>query len=128
MLGHRLLLSVTAVLASLSRVRAGHHVIVGAPVAPGGGVPLRLNVNDLLAAAGPQWDLYVQALRAMQDMDSDDKFSYFQTAGMSISACVAAEGVYANSSRPVFTVCHIFSGTTQGSDRVLNGLATFRTV
>ncbi len=90
MLGHRLLLSVTAVLASLSRIRAGHHLIVGAPVAPGGEVPLRLNVNDLQAAAGLQWDLYVQALRAMQNMDSDGRLSYFQTAGTSVSACATA--------------------------------------
>lgn len=100
MLGNYFLLSVTAALAFLTEVRADHHLIVGAPVPPGDDVPLRLSVNDLQAAAGPQWDLYVQALRAMQDMDSDDKLSYFQTAGMLMSVYAAAEGVYADPLRP----------------------------
>ncbi|ATY59787.1 tyrosinase precursor [Cordyceps militaris] len=83
MLGNRLLLSATAALTWLSQVQADHHLILGAAVPDGSsGVPLRLNVNDLQAAAGPQWDLYIQAIRAMQDMKIEDKLSYFQTAGI----------------------------------------------
>ncbi|PHH92687.1 hypothetical protein CDD83_6105 [Cordyceps sp. RAO-2017] len=39
---------------------------------------VRRNVNDLFDERGPEWDLYVQALSAMQDADSDDPLSWFQ--------------------------------------------------
>ncbi|KAJ3499090.1 hypothetical protein NLG97_g624 [Lecanicillium saksenae] len=81
--GNRLLVSASAAVAFLAQaVLADHHLIYGAPVPSDNDVPLRLNINDLHAAAGPQWDLYIQALRAMQDMDSSDDLSYFMTAGI----------------------------------------------
>lgn len=128
MLGNCLLLSVTAALVFLPGVQADHHLIVGTPVPLGEDVPLRLNVNDLQAAAGPQWDLYVQALRAMQDMDSDDKLSYFQTAGMLTSAYAALKECMLILYVQVFTACHMFSGTMQVPDRALNGLDIVPTV
>ncbi|OAA56769.1 tyrosinase precursor [Cordyceps fumosorosea ARSEF 2679] len=83
MLSNRLLISAAATLACLAKViNADHHLIVGAAVPSANDIPLRLNVNDLQAAAGPQWDLYIQALLAMQNMDYDDELSFFQTAGI----------------------------------------------
>ncbi|KAJ6783330.1 hypothetical protein PWT90_02565 [Aphanocladium album] len=83
MYGNRLLVSASAALVSLVQVvLADHHLIYGAPVPSQDDVPLRRNINDLQAAGGPQWDLYIQALRAMQDMDSSDDLSYFMTAGI----------------------------------------------
>ncbi len=123
MLGNNLFLSAAAALAFLAKARADHHLVVGAAVPSEGDVPLRLNVNDLQATAGPQWDLYVQALRAMQDMDSDDKLSYFQTAGMlTISrhprCCLLTSFVQGS------TACLLFSGTMPVPDGVPNGSAT----
>lgn len=87
MYGNRLLISATAALASLAKLAiADHHLIYGAPVSDANDIPLRRNINELQAEAGPQWDLYVQALRAMQDMQSNDQLSYFQLAGMTPQA------------------------------------------
>ncbi|KAJ3499290.1 hypothetical protein NLG97_g453 [Lecanicillium saksenae] len=47
-----------------------------------GPVPLRRSITELAAEAGPQWDLYLQALRALQDRDAKDPESYFQIAGI----------------------------------------------
>ncbi|PMB70012.1 Tyrosinase [Beauveria bassiana] len=45
-----------------------------------GPIPLRRSITELAAEAGPQWDLYLQALRAMYDRDSQDPESFFQIA------------------------------------------------
>ncbi|OAA74566.1 tyrosinase precursor [Akanthomyces lecanii RCEF 1005] len=45
-------------------------------------VPLRRSITELAAEAGPQWDLYLQALRSMYDRDSKDPESFFQVAGI----------------------------------------------
>ncbi|KAM3523166.1 hypothetical protein MY4038_008303 [Beauveria bassiana] len=47
-----------------------------------GPIPLRRSITELAAEAGPQWDLYLQALRAMYDRDSQDPESFFQIAGI----------------------------------------------
>ncbi|EJP66768.1 tyrosinase 2 [Beauveria bassiana ARSEF 2860] len=47
-----------------------------------GPIPLRRSITELAAEAGPQWDLYLQALRAMYDRDSKDPESFFQIAGI----------------------------------------------
>ncbi|KAM4066537.1 tyrosinase [Hirsutella rhossiliensis] len=62
---------------------ADPYPITGAPVpqnAPG--VPLRMNINDLQAAGGPQWDLYLRALSDMQSVNYHDTLSYFQISGI----------------------------------------------
>ncbi|OAR00710.1 hypothetical protein LLEC1_00243 [Akanthomyces lecanii] len=43
-------------------------------------VPHRRCITELAAEAGPQWDLYLQALRSMHDRDSRDPESFFQIA------------------------------------------------
>ncbi|KJZ76437.1 hypothetical protein HIM_04166 [Hirsutella minnesotensis 3608] len=56
--------------------------VTGVPVSQSGAVPLRRSINDLQAAGGPQWDLYLLALLALQQ-DPDDRItSYFQLAGI----------------------------------------------
>ncbi|KAJ2968682.1 hypothetical protein NQ176_g9060 [Zarea fungicola] len=68
-------------IAYLEQVQADHHLVNGAPLPPDGSIPLRRNVDVLEAESGPQWDLYVQALLEMQDVDAKDPLSYFQIAG-----------------------------------------------
>ncbi|PNY24311.1 Tyrosinase [Tolypocladium capitatum] len=56
--------------------------VTGVPVGSGvDGVPLRQNINDLQAAGGPAWDLYIRALSAMQAAKETDPLSYFQIEG-----------------------------------------------
>ncbi|OAA39531.1 tyrosinase 2 [Beauveria brongniartii RCEF 3172] len=55
--------------------------IDGRQSADNGPVPLRRSITELAAEAGPQWHLYLQALRAMYDRDSKDPESFFQIAG-----------------------------------------------
>ncbi|KAM3515279.1 hypothetical protein MY11210_001020 [Beauveria gryllotalpidicola] len=50
--------------------------------ADNGPIPLRRSITELAAEAGPQWDLYLQALRAMYDRDPKDPESFFQIAGI----------------------------------------------
>ncbi|KAF7560560.1 hypothetical protein G7046_g3578 [Stylonectria norvegica] len=47
-----------------------------------GGAPLRKNINDLQAAGGPQWDLYLRSLARMYKLDPTDELSFFQIAGI----------------------------------------------
>lgn len=46
--------------------------------------PFRREITDL-AASGPSFDLYIQALNEMQATDQSDPLSYFQIAGMLLS-------------------------------------------
>ncbi|KAI8175515.1 Tyrosinase [Colletotrichum sp. SAR 10_65] len=46
-----------------------------------GEVPARRDINSLYDEGGPQWDLYVGALTAMQDANETDPVSFFQIAG-----------------------------------------------
>ncbi|CAM1501418.1 Fc.00g105800.m01.CDS01 [Cosmosporella sp. VM-42] len=56
--------------------------ITGVKVEGNNGVPLRMNINDLQAAGGPQWDLYIRSLIRMYKQDSTDTLSFFQIAGI----------------------------------------------
>ncbi|KAF5008467.1 hypothetical protein FDECE_5256 [Fusarium decemcellulare] len=56
--------------------------VTGVPVSGGGAVPARKSINDLRSAGGPQWDLYIRALRSMYDAKEADWKSYFQVAGI----------------------------------------------
>ncbi|OHF00261.1 hypothetical protein CORC01_04450 [Colletotrichum orchidophilum] len=47
-----------------------------------GEIPIRRNINNIYEEAGPQWDLYVGALTAMQDANETEPTSYFQVAGI----------------------------------------------
>ncbi|KAK1989068.1 hypothetical protein LZ30DRAFT_808174 [Colletotrichum cereale] len=47
-----------------------------------GEVPIRRNINSIYDERGPQWDLYIGALTAMQDANETDPTSYFQVAGI----------------------------------------------
>ncbi|PHH76019.1 hypothetical protein CDD80_1884 [Ophiocordyceps camponoti-rufipedis] len=77
---------IAAVLLSLALLvfaRQPHQPVTGAPVVRGSeGAPLRRNINDLSAAGGPQWNLYLLALRAMQQDNDEDPLSYFQLMGI----------------------------------------------
>ncbi|KJZ75346.1 hypothetical protein HIM_05272 [Hirsutella minnesotensis 3608] len=44
--------------------------------------PMRRNINDLHAEAGPQWDLYILALADMKNAPLADPLSYFQIASI----------------------------------------------
>lgn len=82
----QLLFAAAAGAGFLAQAQAEHHLIYGAPVPSEDTVPLRRNINELQSAGGPQWDLYIQALKAMQEMGSDDELSYFQLSGKSVVA------------------------------------------
>ncbi|KAJ0164733.1 Tyrosinase [Colletotrichum tanaceti] len=47
-----------------------------------GEMPIRRNINSIYDERGPQWDLYIAALTAMQDANETDPTSYFQLAGI----------------------------------------------
>ncbi|TID07324.1 Tyrosinase [Colletotrichum higginsianum] len=47
-----------------------------------GEMPIRRNINSVFDERGPQWDLYIAALTAMQDANETDPTSYFQIAGI----------------------------------------------
>ncbi|TQN70315.1 Tyrosinase, partial [Colletotrichum shisoi] len=47
-----------------------------------GEMPIRRNINSIFDERGPQWDLYIAALTAMQDANETDPTSYFQIAGI----------------------------------------------
>ncbi|TDZ36414.1 Polyphenol oxidase 1 [Colletotrichum spinosum] len=57
-----------------------------------GQVPMRRDINDLYDESGPQWDLYIGALTAMQDANETDVTSYFQIAGIHGQPYVAWAG------------------------------------
>ncbi|KJZ68499.1 hypothetical protein HIM_12109 [Hirsutella minnesotensis 3608] len=61
---------------------ADYYPITGVFSAQSQGAPARRNINELQAEAGPQWDLYIQALAAMQNMNARDPLSYFQIGGI----------------------------------------------
>ncbi|KAJ6445260.1 endonuclease/exonuclease/phosphatase family [Purpureocillium lavendulum] len=57
--------------------------VTGVPVSDSkNGVPLRRNINDLQAAGGAQWDLYIRSLLEMQQANYTDPLSYFQVEGI----------------------------------------------
>lgn len=47
-----------------------------------GSVPARQNINDLFNEGGPQWSLYLRALKAFYEVDENDPESFFQIAGI----------------------------------------------
>ncbi|KAF6807223.1 tyrosinase 2 [Colletotrichum sojae] len=47
-----------------------------------GEVPIRRNINSIYQERGPQWDLYIGALKAMYDANETDPLSFFQIAGI----------------------------------------------
>ncbi|KAK4232508.1 hypothetical protein QBC38DRAFT_540616 [Podospora fimiseda] len=44
--------------------------------------PPRLDINDLYARGGPQWDLYILALSQMQNQNETEETSFFSIAGI----------------------------------------------
>ncbi|KYK58356.1 hypothetical protein DCS_05369 [Drechmeria coniospora] len=58
------------------------YAITGVSVPRGWTPQLREDINDLQRAGGPKWDLYVQALSAMQESNAVDPLSYFQISGI----------------------------------------------
>ncbi|KJZ68164.1 hypothetical protein HIM_12445 [Hirsutella minnesotensis 3608] len=61
--------------------------------------PPRRNINKLQAEAGPQWDLYVQAIAAMQSAKSTDPLSWFQLSSIHGSPPIAWNNTAAGDSR-----------------------------
>ena len=47
-----------------------------------GSRPFRQDILKMQRSGGPAWDLYLQALRKLQDMDQKDAVSWFQFNGM----------------------------------------------
>lgn len=76
---HTSLLALAGTLALALSASAQQHVIVTgvAPHRPPGRVPARRNLNDIYNIGGPQWDLYIQAVAAMQAKSQDDKRGWF---------------------------------------------------
>ncbi|RDA88914.1 hypothetical protein CP532_5474 [Ophiocordyceps camponoti-leonardi (nom. inval.)] len=68
-------------LASTSLVSAEPYPITGVKVEKGS-LPIRRNVDELASEKGPQWDLYIQSLSSMYQMNPDDALSFFQIAGI----------------------------------------------
>ncbi|KAM4064959.1 tyrosinase [Hirsutella rhossiliensis] len=66
---------------SLHAVAADPYTITGIKT-QSNNIPIRRNINDLASEAGPQWDLYIQALASMQKVDSADPLSFFQVGGI----------------------------------------------
>ncbi|KAJ2972402.1 hypothetical protein NQ176_g7180 [Zarea fungicola] len=66
----------------ISSVSAASFISVTGASSPGNPVPLRRSITELAAEAGPQWDLYIQALRSLYDRDTSDPESFFQIAGI----------------------------------------------
>lgn len=74
----------TATLLSIKVTPTAASVIVtGVPVDPSVlSVPHRRNIVEFSTIGGPQWDLYIQALGAMQAANETDPESYFQISGI----------------------------------------------
>ncbi|RCI16540.1 hypothetical protein L249_1799 [Ophiocordyceps polyrhachis-furcata BCC 54312] len=68
--------------ASTSLVSADPYPITGVKVEKGSSLPIRRNVDELASEKGPQWDLYIQSLSSMYEMNPDDALSFFQIAGI----------------------------------------------
>ncbi|KJZ73999.1 hypothetical protein HIM_06667 [Hirsutella minnesotensis 3608] len=58
------------------------HPVTGVPIGKQTAPPLRKDINQLHAAGGPQWDLYLLALGALQGDGEEDPLSYFQLSGI----------------------------------------------
>ncbi|KAK7417453.1 hypothetical protein QQX98_004573 [Neonectria punicea] len=69
-------------LCGVSAVAAQTYPITGVKVASGSDVPIRKNINDLQAAGGPQWDLYIRSIIELQKQSASDQGSWFQVAGI----------------------------------------------
>lgn len=72
--------------------------ITGATTGLGPGArqrPIRQEIS-VFSESGPAWDLYIQALKRFQDAPTDDKFSYYQIAGIHGYPQVAWDDVYGN--------------------------------
>ncbi|RCI12656.1 hypothetical protein L249_0161 [Ophiocordyceps polyrhachis-furcata BCC 54312] len=82
MLALYLVLSTALVVLGQRSVQRPPFAVGGIPVQRNGPIPPRRNINDLQREAGPEWDLYVQALAAMQRVNEADDLSYFQIAGI----------------------------------------------
>ncbi|RDA86402.1 hypothetical protein CP532_6468 [Ophiocordyceps camponoti-leonardi (nom. inval.)] len=82
MLALYLVLSTALVVLGQRSVQGSPFAISGVPLQRNGPIPLRRNVNELQREAGPEWDLYIQALAAMQRVNSVDDLSYFQISAI----------------------------------------------
>ncbi|KAB5566591.1 hypothetical protein GE09DRAFT_740262 [Coniochaeta sp. 2T2.1] len=82
--------AVVSVVVAISRVVSSQSTATPVPVTGvrtgidhnTGERPRRLNINDFYARGGLQWDLYIQALQAFQDVNETDPLSYFQISGI----------------------------------------------
>ncbi|PWI69456.1 hypothetical protein PCL_01103 [Purpureocillium lilacinum] len=73
------------------------YAITGVSVSdPENGVPLRRNINELQAAGGAQWDLYIRSLLEMQQDNYTDPLSYFQIKGTGLSCLTLGTGLIRN--------------------------------
>ncbi|KJZ68055.1 hypothetical protein HIM_12555 [Hirsutella minnesotensis 3608] len=71
----------SAVLVHAQQSASDPFPVIGVQV-QSGSVPVRRNINDLQSEAGPQWDLYIQALSSMIGVGPSDPLSYFQIEGI----------------------------------------------
>ncbi|KJZ68354.1 hypothetical protein HIM_12255 [Hirsutella minnesotensis 3608] len=93
------LITSSVVLGLLSSVvTADFYPITGIKV-QGQNPPPRRNINELQAEAGPQWDLYVQAIAAMQSAKSTDPLSWFQLSSIHGSPPIAWNNTAAGDGR-----------------------------
>ncbi|KAK8045287.1 hypothetical protein PG993_005311 [Apiospora rasikravindrae] len=67
--------------------------------------PARRNINDLQAAGGPAWDLYILGLSEMQNTSESDPLSYFQIAGIHGRPYIPWNGVENITAAPATGFC-----------------------
>ncbi|KAK8084996.1 tyrosinase 2 [Apiospora hydei] len=67
--------------------------------------PARKNINDLQAAGGPAWDLYILGLSEMQNASESDPLSYFQIAGIHGRPFIPWNGVENTTAAPFNGFC-----------------------
>ncbi|RDA89752.1 hypothetical protein CP533_2923 [Ophiocordyceps camponoti-saundersi (nom. inval.)] len=77
-----LVLSTALVVVGQRSVPGLPFAVSGVPLQRNGPIPQRRNINELEREAGPEWDLYVQALSSMQRIDPADDLSYFQISAI----------------------------------------------
>ncbi|KAJ6788102.1 hypothetical protein PWT90_05055 [Aphanocladium album] len=80
---YQLFIAAAALLPAEVTTTTASVIVTGVKVDPKApSLPPRRSIVDLHSAGGPQWDLYIQALRAMQAANATDPESYFQVSGI----------------------------------------------
>ncbi|TQV97437.1 tyrosinase 2 [Cordyceps javanica] len=83
LLQYQLIITAATLLSIDVTTTAALVIVTGAQVDPGSpSVPPRRNISEIQAENGAQWDLYIQALAAMQAANETDPESYFQISGI----------------------------------------------